>query len=170
MNLGGEGDNRGWDGWMASPTLWTWVWVSSGSCWWTGKPGMLQSTGSQRIGHNWVTELNWWCLYGAGFPLILFFLNFLLEYSWFLFLLEYSWLGFPHSSVGKESAWNLGDLRSIPRSGRFPWRRKWQPTPVFLPGESQGQRRLSGCILWGCKSRTWLSDQRERERLCIEVK
>ena len=59
LEAGGEGDDRGWDGWMASPTLWTWVWVSSGSWWWTGKPGMLQSMGSQKVGHDWVTELNW---------------------------------------------------------------------------------------------------------------
>ena len=45
--------------WMASPTWWTWVWASSKSWWWTGKPGMLQSTGSQRVGHDWATELNW---------------------------------------------------------------------------------------------------------------
>ena len=56
---GGEGDDRGWDGWMASPTRWTWVWVNSGSLWWTGRPGVLQFMGSQRVGHNWVTELNW---------------------------------------------------------------------------------------------------------------
>ena len=49
---------RGWDGWMASPTQWTWVWVNSGSWWWTGRPGMLQSMGSQRVGHDWATELN----------------------------------------------------------------------------------------------------------------
>ena len=55
----GEGDDRGWDGCMASLTLWTWVWVSSGSWWWAGKPGMLQSTGSQSVGHDWVTELKW---------------------------------------------------------------------------------------------------------------
>ena len=55
----GEGDDRGWDGWMASPTQWTWVWVNSGSWWWTGRPGMLQSVGSQRVGHDWATELNW---------------------------------------------------------------------------------------------------------------
>ena len=48
-----------WDGWMASPTQWTWVWVSSGSWWWTGKPGVLQFMGSQRVGHDWATELNW---------------------------------------------------------------------------------------------------------------
>ena len=56
---GGGGYNRGWDGWMASPTQWTWVWVSSGSWWWTGRPGVLQSMGSQRVGHDWVTGLNW---------------------------------------------------------------------------------------------------------------
>ena len=56
---GGEGDSRRWDGWMASLTQWTWVWASSGSWWWTGKPGVLQSMGSQRVGRDWVTELNW---------------------------------------------------------------------------------------------------------------
>ena len=55
----GEGDYRGWDGWMASPTQWTLFWISSRSWWWTGKTGMLQSMGSQRAGHSWVTELNW---------------------------------------------------------------------------------------------------------------
>ena len=59
LKAGGEGDDRGWDGWMASPTQWTWVWVNSGSWWWTGRPGVLQSMGSQRVGHDWVTELNW---------------------------------------------------------------------------------------------------------------
>ena len=59
LKEGGEGDDRGWDGWMASPTLWTWVWVSSGSWWQSGKPGVLQSMGSQRVRHNWETELNW---------------------------------------------------------------------------------------------------------------
>ena len=54
-----EGDNRGWDGWMASPTQWTWVWVNSRSWWWTGRPGVLQSIGSLRVGHAWATELNW---------------------------------------------------------------------------------------------------------------
>ena len=54
-----RGDNRGWDGWMASLTLWMWVWVNSGSWWWTGRPGMLQFMGSQRVRHNRVTELNW---------------------------------------------------------------------------------------------------------------
>ena len=59
LKAGGEGDDREGDSWMASPTRWTWVWASSGSWWWTGKPGMLQSMGSQRVRHNWATELNW---------------------------------------------------------------------------------------------------------------
>ena len=53
----GEGDNRWWDGWMASPTQWTWVWVDSGSWWWTGRSGVLQFVGSQRVRHNRATEL-----------------------------------------------------------------------------------------------------------------
>ena len=57
LKVGGEGGDRGWDGWMASPTQWTWVWVNSGSWWWTGRPGTLQFMGSQRVGHDWATEL-----------------------------------------------------------------------------------------------------------------
>ena len=64
LMLGGIGGRRrrgqrGWDGGMASPTLWTWVWVNSGSWWWTGRPGMLRFMALQRVGHDWVTELNW---------------------------------------------------------------------------------------------------------------
>ena len=55
----GEGDDRGWDGWMASLTRWTWVWVNSGSWWWTGRPGVLRFTGSQGVGHDWATDLIW---------------------------------------------------------------------------------------------------------------
>ena len=54
-----KGKNRGWDGWMASLMQWTWVWVSSRSWWWTGKPGVLQSMGSQRVRQDWATEPNW---------------------------------------------------------------------------------------------------------------
>ena len=57
MRAGGEGNNRGWDGWMASLNQWTWVWMNSGSWWWTGRPGVLRFMGSQR--HDWATELNW---------------------------------------------------------------------------------------------------------------
>ena len=59
LRAGREGSNRGWDGWMASPTRWTWVWVNSGSWWWTGRPSVLRFMGSKRVRHDWVTELNW---------------------------------------------------------------------------------------------------------------
>ena len=88
LRAGGEGDHRGWDGWMASPTQWTWVWVGSGSWWWTGRPGELQFMGLQRAGHtewlNW-TELNLTFLHGTG---------------------------------GKEYACNVEDLALTPGSGR----------------------------------------------------
>ena len=59
LGEGGEGDDRGWDGWMASPTRWTWIWVNSRSWWWRGRPGVLWFMGSQRVGPDWGTELNW---------------------------------------------------------------------------------------------------------------
>ena len=59
LGAGGEGDDWGWDGWKASLTRWTWVWVNSGRWWWTGRPGVLQFMGLQRVGHDWATELNW---------------------------------------------------------------------------------------------------------------
>ena len=59
LGAGGEGDNRGWDGWMASLTQWAWVWVNSRSWWWTGRPGVLRFMGSQRVRYDWATELNW---------------------------------------------------------------------------------------------------------------
>ena len=55
----GEGDERGWDSWMASLTWWTWAWVNSRSWWRTERPGVLRFMGSQRVGHDWATELNW---------------------------------------------------------------------------------------------------------------
>ena len=64
LMLGGIGgrrrrDDRGWDGWMASLTRWTWVWVNSGSWWWTGRPSVMWFMGSQRVGHDWATDLIW---------------------------------------------------------------------------------------------------------------
>ena len=81
LKAGEEGDNRGWDGWMASPTQWTWVWVNSRSWWWTGRPGVLQSMGSQRVWYNWVTELNW-------YQIIDFILNDTIEYLSFCVWLQ----------------------------------------------------------------------------------
>ena len=68
LKAGGEGDDRGWDGWLASLTRWTWVWASSGSWWRTGKPGVLQFMGSQRVRHDWVTELNWFMTPRVYYP------------------------------------------------------------------------------------------------------
>ena len=65
----GEGDDRGWDGWMASLTRWTWVRVDSKSWWWTGRPGVLWSMGLQRVGHDWATELNWTDLVTSNYDL-----------------------------------------------------------------------------------------------------
>ena len=59
LKAGGDRGDRVWDGWMASPTQWTWVWVNSGSWWWIRRPGVLLSMGLQRVGHDWVTEVNW---------------------------------------------------------------------------------------------------------------
>ena len=59
LKAGGEGDDRGWYGWMASSIQWIWVWASSKSWWWIQKPGVLQSMGSQRVRHDWATQLNW---------------------------------------------------------------------------------------------------------------
>ena len=67
----GEGDDRGWDGWMVSLTHWTWVCMNSGSWWCTGRPGVLQSMGPQRVGYDWATELNWTELKDCGTGLLL---------------------------------------------------------------------------------------------------
>ena len=79
LGAGGEGEDRGWDGWMASPTRWAWVWVNSGSLWWTGRPGVLWFMGLQRVGHDWAADLTDWltenlwriyntasCIFGKG--------------------------------------------------------------------------------------------------------
>ena len=68
---GGKGADRGWDGWMASPIQWTWIWVNSGSWWWTGRPGMLKFMWSQRLGDDWLTEPNWSNRNGSQFGEIL---------------------------------------------------------------------------------------------------
>ena len=82
LKAGGEGDNRGWDGWMASPTRWIWGWVSSGGWWWTGKPGGLQSMGSQQVGDNWATELHWTETLNSG---CMFCLNYLfIQLCWYI--------------------------------------------------------------------------------------
>ena len=75
LGTGGKGDDRGWDGWMASLTQWMWVWVNSGRWWWTGKPGVLRFMGPQRVGHDWETEVNWTDI----MPLFAFLIDFVLK-------------------------------------------------------------------------------------------
>ena len=106
-----EVGGRRWDGSIASPTQWTWVWVSSRSRWWSGRPGMLQSMGSQRVRHDWVTEL-------------------IYIYS--------MWLRWQRICLQCCRPWFNSWVGKIPR------RWKWQPTPVFLPGEFHRQRSLAG--------------------------
>ena len=69
LGASGKGDDQGWDGWMASWTRWTWVWVNSGRWWWTGRPGVLRFMGSQRVRHDWATELNWYIYFCFSFLL-----------------------------------------------------------------------------------------------------
>ena len=71
LKVGGEGGDRGWDGWIASPTQWTWVWVNSRCWWWTGRPGVLRFMGSQRVGRDWVNKLNRTEWYGEKLTYIL---------------------------------------------------------------------------------------------------
>ena len=121
---------RGWDGWMASPTWWTWVWVNFGSWWWTVRPGVLWFMGSQRARHNWETELNWtenrWVEKAVAPPL------------------QSSCLENPMDGGAWWAAVH-GVAKSQTRLSDFNfthWRRKWQPTLMFLPGESQGRGNL----------------------------
>ena len=131
LKAGGERDNREWDGWMASLTWWTWIWANSGREWRTEKPGVLQSMGLQI--QTWLS--NW-----AKSVVIL------LDTYW-----EIELLG--HMVVVLQSMGSLGVRHdwatSLSLFTFMHWRRTWQPTPVFLPGESQGRGSLVGCCLWG---------------------
>ena len=180
LKAGGEGDDRGWDGWMTSLTQWTWIWASSEKWWRTGKHGvLLQFMGSQNVGHDWATEPNCQLLFpvpstlylallyvysfitGSGSPFQYFCLQkcifwkyiFQKIHFWkidvvFLFLLHtFILLDFPGGSVVKNPPASARRHRFDPWIGLIPWRRKWQPTPVFLPGESCGQRTLVGYSL-----------------------
>ena len=135
LRAGGEGDDRGWDGWMASLIWWTCVWASSGSWWWAGRPGVLRSMGSQRVGHNWVAELNW---------------------------TDSIQLGFPGGSDGKESACHVGDPGSISGSGWSPgegdgipleysflaWRIPWTGEPGGIQSMGRKESNDRATSLW----------------------
>ena len=95
LGAGGEGDDRGWDGWMASPTQWclslTWVWVNSRSWWWTGRPGVLWFMGSQRVRQDWVTKLNRHKFLNFGGDIILNYSILLLRHENDSIVANYNW-------------------------------------------------------------------------------
>ena len=127
---GGEGDNRGWDGWMASPTQWTWVWASSGRWWRTGRPGALRSMGLQRVRHDWATEHHH----------------------------QKVEQGIPRPSEGPgdvaQASLVAQRVRRLPVTWETwvrslgwedPLEKEMAPHSVLLPGESHGWRSLVGC-------------------------
>ena len=130
----GEGDNRGWDGWMASLTRWTWVWMNSGSWWWTGRPGVLRFMGTQRVRHDWATELNW------------------TELNWM------NCYGLPSGSVVKNPPANAGDTGLIPGLGRSPGGGNGNPLQYSCLENTMDRGAWQAIVLVVAKSQTWVSD------------
>ena len=114
------------------------VWLDSGSWWWTGRHGVLQFMGLQRVTHDWVTELNW------------------TDMQW-----EASQVA--HS---KEPPYQCRRYRFSPQVWKIPWRRKWQPTLVFLSGKSHGQRSLAGYSPWGPKRAGHNLPTKQQQNMC----
>ena len=135
-----KGTTEKWDGWMASPTQWTWVWANFGSWWWTGNPGMLWSMGLQRVGRNWVTELNWWkgtLAYAIASVL-----------EWFI----------SGGSDDKESACNAGDLDLTPGLGRSPGGRHGNLLQYSCLQNPMDRGTYSATVHGVTKSWTWLNE------------
>ena len=106
----GEGTDRGWDGWMAPPTQWIWVWASFGTWWWIGKPAVLQSMGPQRVRHDWVTKLNWTetsVTYNNKQVFLLWIWR-LAGWIWRSGMADVSQLAYPSLTVGKSGLAGLG--------------------------------------------------------------
>ena len=138
-----EEDDRGWDGWIASLTQWTWVWVGSRSWWWTGKPGMLQLMGSQRVRHNWATELNWILLKWPYYP----------KQSTDLIQ------SLPGDSRVKNPPANAGDTGSIPGSGRCPRGGNGNPLQYSSLKNPMNRGVWRATVHAAAKSQIWLSYQ-----------
>ena len=160
LSAGGEGDDRGWDSWMASPTQWARVWVNSGSWWWSGRPGVLRFMRSQRVRHDWATELKLY--WHQGFPGSSWriclqcrkphFNSWVGKIPWRRDRLTTSVLmGFPGGSDGKESVWIVGGLCLIPGLERSRRRRPGNPLQYCCLENPQEQRSLAGYSPWGRK-------------------
>ena len=144
LGAGGEGDDRGWDDWMASLTRWTWVWVNSGRWWWTGRPGVLRFMGSQRVRHDWATELNWTELN------ILFWASLMVQ-------------------MGKKSVCSARDLGWIPGLGRFPGEGDGYPLQYSCLQNSMDKGDWWAIVHGVTKSWTQLSNQHSRSIIIPSV-
>ena len=150
---------------MTSLTRWTWVWVNSGSWWWTGRPGVLQFMGSWRVGHDWVTELNWTELLSLNTSSLSLSCSLLIVPHGGVFqdaIVSFMFLrsNIPRWRRGKESAYQgtrHRRHRSRPLVRKIFWSRKRQPTPVLLLGKAHEQRS-GGLQSMGSQSQTCLSD------------
>ena len=145
LNVGGEGDDRGWDGWMASLTQWIWVWVNSRSWWWTGRPGVLQSLGVAKI-WTWLsdwTDLNWYTykyVYKETYTLVYDI------YPYVYIYIHTHTLGFPRWHSGKVSPCQC---RRHKRCRFNPWFRKMPWSRKSSSGKFHWQRSLVGYSPWG---------------------
>ena len=168
MGAGGEGDDWGWDGWMASPTQWTRVWVNSGSWWWKGRSDVLRFTGLQRVGHDWVTELNWTFEYfvlkknscDLKTKSTLGSIDLIPSTKTHL-----SWLLEAGGSDSKEFSCNERDLVSVPGSGRSPGEGNGNPFHYSCLESSMDRGTWQATVHRVAKSRTllkWLSMHRWR--------
>ena len=140
LRAGGKGDERGWDSWMASPTQWTWVWASSGSWWWTRKPGVLQSLGLHKVRHDWDTEPNWTEFLGGGIMKV---------YTWVLSRVWYFCHTMdcspPSSSVHGIFQARILEWVAISFSKGSSWPRNWSHISCF---SCIGKQILYHCTMW----------------------
>ena len=171
LKAGGEGGNRGRDGWMASLTRWTWVWVNSGSLWMTGRPGVLWFMGSQRVRHDW-TELNWWCFWSVVWektlespldckeiqlvhpkgdqPCIFIERTDAEAETLILWPLDAkNWLIGKHPDAGKDWRW---EEKGMTENEMIGWHHQLNGHEFEQTLEDcEGQRSLESCSLWGLK-------------------
>ena len=144
---------------MPSLTQWTWVWMDSGCLCWTGRPGVLRFMGSQRVGHDWVTELNWnHTLLQVIFP----------TQGWNPGLPPFRQILYQlsHQGSDKDFPCQYRRLEFDPQVGKIPWRRKLQFTPIFLPGKSHRQKSLASYSPSGFQRVAYDWTTKQQQNLC----